>query len=200
LCIQGGKQGELTVTNESIEVAVARYRGLCRTTASMYVNSVEEEFDDIVQVLMVKAWVAVERFDESKWVRDDERQEAQDRFVFSCVKNGMKDVLKRPRRRLVFIEDVSPGDRPAELQEDSDLVYASVEDEGIVLPSTLSEMERGIIHLLTTGLTQIEAGARHGLSRHQIDRVMGEIRTKMADWKPTSPAPDRDAPPAALAA
>lgn len=183
-----------------MEVAVARYRGLCRTTASMYVGAVEEEFDDIVQVLMTKAWVAVKRFDPSKWVRDDERQEAQDRFVFSCVKNQMKDLLKRKRRGLLFIEDVSPCDRPAELQEDADLVYASVEDEELVLPSTLSAMERGVIGLLTTGLTQIEAGARHGLSRHQIDRVMGEIRTKMADWKPTSPVPDPDAPPAVLAA
>jgi DNA-directed RNA polymerase specialized sigma24 family protein len=178
------------------------YEGLVRTTASLCVPFVEEDFDDICQFLRYKVWKALESFDPCKLrVRVAGTQAiatARDKYVYSCVQNGKKDVLKKKRHGILFIEDLAPVDESdakgghhtlsRSFFEERYLVvenaFAHLEQELPTIPSTLSEAEKTVILLLYLDFKPPEIALRTGLTRKEITVVLKSIRGKMADWRP----------------
>jgi RNA polymerase sigma factor (sigma-70 family) len=162
------------------------YEGLIRTTAAMCAPRVEVEYEDIVSIFRIKVWRALEAFDPTR------SRMPVERYVFSCVKNQEKDLLKRKRRGELYIEDVrGPGEGGQDAFEEAYLAaeddYAGVERELPVIPSTLSQLERQVIVRLYSGLTQRETAFAMLLTRSEMERTMRDIRTKMADWRPSAP-------------
>lgn len=158
------------------------YEGLIHKTASLYVAHVEEEFEDIVSILRIKVWRALVSYDPSRSSMPTER------YVFSCVKNQCKDLVKRKRRDELFIADLVDDAATFEvryLQADASQVFSAIEEDDMILPSTLNQREREIVGLLYLDLSQKEAAARLGLRRNEMERAVRIIRQKMADWRPT---------------
>lgn len=164
---------------------VAFYEGLCFKTASMYVGVLEDEFDDIRQVLRVKVWRALQSYDPGRSSLPIQR------YVFSCVRNQVKDLVKRKRRNELYMEDFPEAVQSRHLATTHDEVYGSVEDPVPVMPNTLGDRERDVLSLLCSDFSQREAAAFMGLSRGEMERAVRGIRTKLADWKPSPglPAP-----------
>jgi DNA-directed RNA polymerase specialized sigma24 family protein len=154
------------VRNTSTDIAF--YEGLVRKTASMIAPLVQEEYDDIVAILRIKVWRALVAYDASRASLPVER------YVFMCVTNQKKDILKRKRRHEV------PLDESYDDPVDAELVYAAIEDVTPVIPNTLGMLERQAAQLL-------------GLTRREMERTLEGVRTKMADWRPTAVtvAPER---------
>lgn len=160
------------------------YEGLIRRTAAMCAPRVEVEYEDIVAIFRIKVWRALEAFDASRSHMPVER------YVFSCVKNQEKDILKRKRRHELYVEDVRATDARFEesyLAVEEDDVFAEVERELPLIPSTLTDVERQVIVHLYRDLSQRETALLLGLSRSEMERAMRSIRMKMADWRPAAP-------------
>lgn len=182
---------------------IRHYEGLIRKTAARYVAFVEEDFEDICAIFRSKVWKALVRFDPER------SKMTQDTFVFSCVKNQGKDLVKasrseaaRHRRWDTFIEDEAPvrdhgTGRGAHdftrdsfehqyLQLPSDAVYGRIDEGVLLLPSTLTETERLVVGLLYLDYMQSEAIVLLGISKGVMERTMRSIRDKMADWRPSA--------------
>lgn len=181
---------------------LAHYEGVIRTTASRSEPYVEEDFDDICQFYRYKVWKALLSFDPANLrVAPRSRKhckELRDRYVFSCIKNAEKDVLKKKRHGHLFIEDVAPNvdhgvtgsghTVPRSKFEDRYLkdegAYDVIEQELPVVPSTLTESESAVLLLLYLNFKTIEIAERTELSRAEINAMVRSIREKMADWRP----------------
>lgn len=176
-------------------VDVARYEGLVHSTAVRFSPYIEDDFDDVKQVLRIKVWRALLSYDATR----DLRLASQDRYVFGCVTNQVKDLIKK-RKRSDFemgIEDAVPTIGSEEfslldsfelrvgLTTSHDQVYSIVEDEPVNLPSTLTGHEKRIVNLLLLDLQHIEVARALGMTKAEIARAIRTIRDKMADWKPT---------------
>lgn len=167
---------------------LAFYEGLVFKTASMYVGIVEEDLEDIQQILRVKVWRALCTYDPARSALPVER------YVFSCVRNQVKDLIKRRRRNERFIEDLATpvGENRRDsfefrhLRFDADEAYAAAEDGPPLLPSTLSERERELVGLLYLDFRQTEAAEILDMNRGTLERTVKSIRVKMADWRPSS--------------
>lgn len=166
---------------------IAHYEGLIRKTASLYVPYVELDYDDIVQMLRIKVWRALEGHDPAKV-----KTQTLERFVFMCVKNQCKDLVRRRHRGEMYLEDLTPAnheDSPVEwmlqLATDHDQTYAAAEDDGLLIPSTLTGLERAIIAWLYLDRTQKEVAGILELTRAEMERAVKVIRQKMADWEPS---------------
>ncbi len=200
---------------------IEHYEGLVTETASQIVAcGVELEFDDVRQLLRIKAWRALLMFDtqraaESKHLshaRDRYGRTPRERYVFICVANMRKDIEKRPRRYLASIDDlrddaahqgrtaVSETGMRADrfdaryLSTDHEQVYGPVEDEEIKLPSTMTRLERRVIKLRLKGRLLFEIDQELSLSRAQREKVMRSVREKLADWQPATAPEPRSAP------
>lgn len=183
---------------------LAHYEGLVRKTASRYLRHSEEDFEDICQVFRFKVWKALLSFDPANLrVKPTTRRdcdEARDKYVYSCVANAAKDVMKKKKHHLLFIEDVAgPGSWAPEgdcaatwgqrqhfeerymCLEDA---FKEVEDEMPVIPSTLTRSERAIVLLLYLDFKPPEIALYTTLPRAEINAMTKTIRTKMADWNP----------------
>jgi RNA polymerase sigma factor (sigma-70 family) len=188
------------------DIDVAHYEGLVRKTASIYVNVVEEDYEDICQILRIKAWRALVSFDPAK------SRTGRDRYVFSCIKNQCKDLVKKKKRGELFIEDVAPANsntgngviRDAFEQRymmlTQEEAFAMIEDETPFLPSTLSNGEREVIGLLVLDFDYGEISRICKISRKDVATVVRGIREKMADWRPGATDPPQPIAPASLAA
>ena len=173
---------------------VAYYEGLIRKTAAMYAPRIQDDYEDIVSVLRIKVWRALLAYDPE---RSSQRVE---KFVFSCVTNQVKDLLKRKRRPETFIEDLRHTTRDGDdltdsfehehMAVDHDEVYADVERELPVIPSTLTAVERQVIVRLYRGDSHRAIALELGITRANMVDTMRSIRLKMADWRP-SPAESR---------
>lgn len=169
------------------------YEGLIRTTASMCAPHVEVEYEDIVSIFRIKVWRALDAFDATRSTMTVQR------YVFSCLKNQEKDLIKRKRRRELYIEDLRRGTHsdvePDAFEEEylaiADDGYDEVERELPVIPSTLTRLECMVIVHLYAGLSQRETAVDLGLSRSEMERIVRSIRERMADWKPSSLMPER---------
>lgn len=183
---------------------LAYYEGLARKTASMYAGIVEEDYEDLCQIFRVKAWRALKSYDPTRSKLPVER------YVFSCIRNQVKDLLKRKRRDLLFIEDVAP---PAEnegitrdrfdsqyLCADPEQVYGAIEDGVPLIPSTLTEGERNVVALLYLDFKQAEIAMRLGMTKREVGIAVKRIKEKMADWHPSNgsrhlaPSPEAHSP------
>lgn len=166
------------------------YEGLVRKTAARYASRIQEDYEDIASILRVKVWRALLAYDPARSSLPVER------YVFSCVANQVKDLLKRKRRNEVYIADMVTttvdGDELRDsfeqdhLSVDHDVVYADVEREPPVIPSTLSRLERRVVVALYLDANQRKAAAELGLTRSEMEGAVESIRTKMADWRPTT--------------
>jgi RNA polymerase sigma factor (sigma-70 family) len=169
------------------------YESLIHQTASMYVSFVEEDFEDIVSIVRIKAWRAVQTYDPQRSSMPCEW------YVFSCVKNQAKDVVKRKRRRELYIEDRSADGREMfeapYLHADETQTFGLVDDGEVLLPSTLTLLERRVIALLYLDYSRREAAVQLGLKRNELERAVGTIRLKLPDSQPS--AADRPTPIAA---
>lgn len=163
---------------------VAYYEGLCRKTASMYVGYVEDDYDDIVQTLRVKAWRALQSYDPSRSKLPVER------YVFSCMRNQVKDILKRKRRNDTYIEDFADAARDRfedeYLSTPHDVTFHLVEDEPPLIPSTLTAVEREVVLLLYAGYSRREMALKLSIKLGQVDVTVQAIQAKMSDWRPTA--------------
>jgi DNA-directed RNA polymerase specialized sigma24 family protein len=153
------------------------YEGLVRRTASMIAPVVQEDYEDIVAILRIKVWRALEAFDPAR------ARQPIERYVFMCVTNQKKDLLKRKRRHEVELDE--SYDAPV----DSDVVYGGVEDETPVIPCTLSSLERHVVARLYLGYTERQAARLLGLTRSEMEGALEGVRTKMADWRPVVQEP-----------
>lgn len=175
---------------------IAYYEGLVRRTAARYEPHCEEDFEDICQLFRVKAWKALESYDPSKVkARLDTRGavEHRDAYVYACIKNQGKDLVKKVRRNLAYLEDFA--DRQHTLMiTGEDEVHGVLRDMP-VLPSTLSPQERQVVTLLYLDFDNGEIASCMNVQRQTIVRQVRRIREKMADWKPTAiqtaASPDR---------
>jgi RNA polymerase sigma factor (sigma-70 family) len=182
------------------------YEGLVRTTASICVPYVEEDFDDICQFLRYKVWKALQSFDPASLrVKTAGRVQiaaARDGYVFSCLMNGKKDVLKKKRHGILFIEDIAPNDRNDNERSGHTMTRSSfeerymaiedafgeIEQELPTIPSTLTASERAVVLLLYLDFKPAEIATERGLPRKEITSLVSSIREKMADWNPSEEA------------
>jgi RNA polymerase sigma factor (sigma-70 family) len=145
------------------------YEGLVRKTASLIAPYVQEEYDDIVAILRIKVWRALLSFDPARATQPVES------YVFMCVCNQKKDLLKRKRRHEVPLDD--GYDAPV----DRDVVYGEVEDVTPVLPATLDLLERNMVARLYLGYTERQTARLLGLTRAQMEHTLAGVRSKMTE-------------------
>lgn len=188
-----------------IERELPKFEGLIFTTATLIVARVELDLDDICQRLRFKVWKSLRdyRRDKSRRSRrtDDERLRS---WVFSCLTDEKKDILKKRRDDWLYIEDEAPmreGHAEGSPRDTFEGRYMRVEDftdaiEGstMTLPSTLDEGERQVILLLYAGRSRAEAAEILGLPKREVEARVKRTREKLADWRP-SPS---DSPPPVL--
>jgi RNA polymerase sigma factor (sigma-70 family) len=180
---------------------LADFEGLVFKTASMYERLLGYEREDLQQVLRLRVWIAIEAYD------GDRSDQPLDKFVFGCVRNQIRDLVKSKTRkdrchacngsgcevcagrgRIVeresYIEDhtAAPNDR----FEAAHLSHIEVHehDEQVVLPIEVTSYEREVIGLLYVGYRQTEIADLLGCQRRDIERSVRIIRRKLADWHP----------------
>lgn len=179
---------------------LAHYEGLVHSTAARYVSvmaGAAMDFDDICQVLRIKVWKALEVYDPTRWAD-------RDRYVFMCVRNQGKDLVKRRTpdhiaRDSLMIEDVAPtvnGNGAIRdafelryLSSDEEQSYMDVLEEPPMIPSTLTSNERRVLKLLYHEFRQAEMAPILKLSPSQVKGCVKGIRAKMADWAPDEAEP-----------
>lgn len=175
---------------------IGPYQGLIHATAARYAPIiVDEDYDDIVQILALKVWQARRAFNPAR-TRLPEQS-----FVFSCVTNRVKDLLKAQSRLNenrgggpTFIEDVDSERRwqfdAQYLQVSEEEAFAEVEDELPPLPSTLTQIERVVVILLVLDYKKSEIVRITGYSRSRVVKAEASVREKMADWSPNARSAD----------
>lgn len=185
--------GKLEAENPQI---LASYEGLVFTTSARLVRSerVEMELEDIQQVLRLKVWRALVSFDIAKC------RTTRDKYVFMCVRDQAKDILKKKVRGELLIEDLADThggvDEGATLDRfqarylvaTPDEIYGEIEDE-VFVPNTLSGLERAVVVLLYRDYKQTEIAVRLELDRREVEKLVQSIRKKMEDWRPGVAAP-----------
>lgn len=184
---------------KTIERRLAEYTGLIKTTARMLEGRVEGmALDDIEQRFTIKVWRALLTFDAKRSGALPEK-----RYVFMCVTSEKIDLLKRVRRGELGFDDLrAPRDDSAAgdgaqqtgvlmdrlLMVSEEEAFAGIETEPLVLPSTLTPVERLLVGLLYVGYKQAELAAELGVARGVIQELERSIRAKLEDWRP-SPRP-----------
>lgn len=162
---------------------LAEYEGLVMRTAQIYAPFVDEDEDDIRQELRIKVWKALDSY------KPERATQPVNEYVFSCVRNRVKDLLKKKRRPEDFIEDVLPPNS-APARERFEARYLQVDEGAVVeaklddcpLPSTLSRMEIEVVLLLVADYNQTEIARKLGVSRSRVRAAHASVRVKMADW------------------
>jgi RNA polymerase sigma factor (sigma-70 family) len=154
------------------------YEGLIRKTAAMCAPRVQEEYEDIVSIFRIKVWRALLSFNPQ---RSSMTVQA---YVFSCVKNQEKDLLKRKRRPEVYLADQTIVHDPS---VHADEVFDEIERELPLIPCTLTAVERAVVVRLYMDVSQRDIALELGLTRSEMERTVRAVRIKMADWRP-SPA------------
>lgn len=180
------------------------FEGLIYSTAARYVAYLDDDIEDIQQVLRLKVWQALVSYDSAR-VRGGRARNRQEewervkRYVFSCVRNRVKDLLKQQYRLNrardsgipIYVEDVaarSPEKFECEyLVMEEEYVFAVVEDENVELPSTLTVFEVKVVNLLLMDLNQTEAARVLNVPRGRVRAAHSSVRAKMADWSPGLP-------------
>lgn len=184
--------------------ALAHYEGLIFTTAERLIRHPKLDgkvgLDDIRQLLRIKAWYALE-----KW-SPERANGSRDAFIFACITNQVKDILKAKRPEEVFIEDQKPsppqwagiGDGSPPDQDRFEARYLAVPPDDVyrsvlesdepppLLPNTLTAIERQFVVLLYAGRERMEIRRELKLSPRMYDTVLNGIRLKFSDWAPAT--------------
>lgn len=206
----------MRVAEPNVQDRIASYEGLIFRTAQKLrepltlvidgerktLPAVTMEQEDVEQILRLKLWRALRAFKPDRIrKRGETRIEAENRYVFMCLTDQGKDLRKRKRTNDLHLEDLAPADMDGPssgvqsrdrfeqryLSSSEDSVYGHIEDEGLVLPSTLNELEVQVVVLLTGDWKQAEVARRLSIERREMEKVMRSIRLKLADWKPSGP-------------
>ena len=188
---------------------IGPYEGLIYSTAARYAPYLDLELEDVQQILRLKVAQAVTAFNPKRVrVSRERRKEELDGFVFMCVTNRVKDLLKQQKRLnksrnmgsqlyIAELAEMNPdGFEGQHLRITADEVYAEVEEDNLELPSTLDTFERAVVVLLLLHMNQTEIAAILQVRRVRVREAHRAVMEKMADWRPT-PGP---APSARLAA
>jgi RNA polymerase sigma factor (sigma-70 family) len=174
---------------------IGPYEGLIFSTAARYAAYFDDDVEDIQQVLRLKVWRALKAYDPRR------SSQPVQKFVFSCLRNQVKDLLKqqfrlnRARRSAspVYLDDEA-GLTPDFFERkylvvEEEAVFAVVDDEDCELPSTLTTFEVTVVHLLLLEYNQTEAARILDVPRGRIRAAHTSVKEKMADWRPTLPLP-----------
>lgn len=168
---------------------VEAFEGLVLRTAGMYFAGLRMDEDDVRQFLRVKVWRALESF------RPERATQSVEGYVFMCVANGVKDLLKQADRAKrnkpeCYLEDQYRGDTGRErfdakhLSHDEDGIRDAYLERTVELPSTLDFMERHVVLLLYEGLNQTEIARELGCTRTRVRNTHASVQRKMMDWAP----------------
>lgn len=185
------------------DALLGRYEGLVLKTGSMYCGIIERmDFEDICQVLRVRVWKALEAWDPMnpktrKRLLGGKKteEELRDAFVFGCVRNQVKDLLKRNPPRDLLFEDLAPDTSDVALRDrfelrylsdDPDLIFSEAEDSAPLVPNTLNRNERLVLACAYLGYNGPETAERIGIDKRRIASIMRSLREKMSDWRPTA--------------
>jgi RNA polymerase sigma factor (sigma-70 family) len=153
------------------------YDGLVFKTASLWAGYMQEDFEDLQQIIWEKVVKALRAYDPARSKLPTER------YVFMCVMNLRKDLLKRRRRDDSYIEDEHPAfERRYRSEVDT---YDGVEAERPLIPSTLGYLERHVLALLYEGYTEREVQRRLGCTRRECEAALNGLQAKFGDWKPS---------------
>jgi Bacterial regulatory proteins, luxR family len=182
--------------------SIAYYEGLVRKTAASIEPFVEDEFDEICQFLREKVWKALDAFTPSR-VRKTSKYspgEQLERFVFSCILNGKKDVLKKKRRNWSYIEDFLATQLPNGEQEmggqqswfearylRTDDLFTDLDPETVPIPATFTQQERRVAMMLYDGFKVDEIAGQLDTTRRGVATVVASMQAKMSEWAPTPP-------------
>jgi RNA polymerase sigma factor (sigma-70 family) len=189
----------LEPTQAADPALLERYEGLVIKTSSMYVGIVRHmDFEDLCQVLRVKVWRALEAFDPSQYP-SDRRLKAMDSFIFGCVRNQVKDLLKRNKVQDLYIDDLAASDGAPDpalrdrfefryLQASEELIFKEAEESDPLIPNTLNDNERLVLICTYLGYNGPETSERLGIGRRQVAAIMRTLREKMSDWRPNGVA------------
>lgn len=182
-----------------------RYEGLVKKTSSMYVGIIRQmDFEDICQVMRLRVWKALEAWDpnnaktKKKLAAGKSERELRDAFIFGCVRNQAKDLVKRNKTQDLYIDDLAgqtdDGDLLRDrfefryLQEDAELVFQEAEEADPLIPNTLSHNERLVLICAYLNYNGPETAERLGIGRRQVASTMRTLREKMSDWRPDGAA------------
>lgn len=172
--------------DEAMREALAHYEGLVCATARRCIAFCEEDFEDVAQVLRVKVWQALRAYDPKK------SRTTRDKYVFMCVRDRAKDVVKKKKRNQLHIEDLRTphnngvnNDKFDEryLCSTRDENYGRVEDDDDPL-GDLDDLEREIVALLTADYKQTQVATMLGLEKIAMERAMRSIRSKLHALRP----------------
>lgn len=160
------------------------YAGLVFKTSQMYERVLDMDREDIQQILQIKVWRSLEAFDATR------SSVPVERYVFGCVRNQVKDLVKARFRRLkwgseTYIEDEarnSDGSWKASFELEHLSVELELEEVG--LPSTLTSDERHVVALLYVGYKQTEIAGLLEVDRRDVTRSLRSVRTKMDHLRP----------------
>lgn len=202
---------------------LAHFEGLVHATSrKLKLNSNEKwkpvkryDVEELQQILRVKVWKALLAFEPQRYPRQ-RRLKAMESYVYGCIANEVKDLLKRDREPLPLIEDIalaeSPMSDPESASDRFEFRYMGTEDDAFdeverdsapLVPNTLSLDERSVLALKYLGYTGPEMAERLGMTRSQVAAAIKDIREKMEDWRPKSAVaptpPERDLSPAPVA-
>lgn len=171
------------------ETDIGSFEGLIYSTAARYARILDDDLEDIQQNLRIKVWQALRAYDPARTSQPVES------FVFACVTNRVKDMLKQQKRlndrrqgRQLYTDEVA-GSNPDRFEQtylsvDSDTVYFEVMEEKAQLPSTVTFFERSVIALLLLDMNQTEIAAVLCVTRARVRTAHAAVRVKMADWAP----------------
>jgi RNA polymerase sigma factor (sigma-70 family) len=198
----------MTDSKQEMAERMARYEGLVRKTSSMYYEVFNEPFEDFAQTLRLKVCEALAAYDTSR------SQMTEKAFVFSCVRNRVKDFLRKLQVRSeagwqepALIEDIAPSEsehrdgRHSGPRDKWEFQFCSTSEEDAfaillseipLIPSTLDDQERRIVGLLYVGFNQEEVAQELGMTRSAAITAVKQIRTKLADWNPAEMEPQSD--------
>lgn len=144
-----------------------------------------------MSLFRIKAWRALESFDPAK------SKVPVERYVFSCMVNLGKDLLKKKKRNEAYIEDyrlIKGSDSESTdrfdgryLRLDEEAAFDELPFDKPLIPSTLDGIERRVVALLYYDYSHAEIALRLGISKREVATAVKQIREKMADWRPTTP-------------
>jgi DNA-directed RNA polymerase specialized sigma24 family protein len=184
---------------------LAHYEGLViRTSIHRKYEGIKRwDTEEVRQILRVKVWKALLSWAPHTDARTQRRiaegvpeQKLRDAYVFGCVTNQMKDLLKRDRERELFVEDLSENDPTFEaryLHSEFEATTKAVTTTPLI-PNTLSLDERYVLLCAYNGYNGPQTAERLGMTRGQVAMHVREIREKMRDWRPKK-TPDPEVTP-----
>lgn len=165
------------------------YEGLVRKTSSMVQGKCEMEFEDVEQELRIKVFQALRSYDPAR------SRMSRRAYVFGCVKNRTKDLMKYGGRRRAagvpyLIEDLTPEPADRERFErrylSTDDAFREVEDEPLELPDSLVGLEREVVLMLHLDYSHGEIAKELGITRPGVEKILLSVRVKLSHLAPAA--------------